>query len=245
MALKNNRAAGLSRRGLLLSSAAMLGCGRRRGTAFPGYAFVANADGRSLAIVDLSIFSVARRIPLDASPSAVIAHPDHAVIYALTPANGTVVEVDGGTLAVRRKLRLGASAVGMHLAADALSLWVLMAEPRQLVRVPLDRFTANERIRLPGAPWDFDLSADAAAVSFPEQGAIGVMPLTGRGPDRLISTGGDPRLLEIARAGASRSATRRPAKLSCACRCRSSRRIFASKPTAASFLSRGREWTAW
>ena len=130
----------MSRRGFLLTSAVTLGCGRRRGTAFPGYAFVANAEGRSLAIVDLTTFSVARRIPLDASPAAVIAHPDHAVIYALTPANGTVVEVDGATLAIRRKLRLGASAVGMRLAPDALSLWVLMAEPRQLVRVPLDRF---------------------------------------------------------------------------------------------------------
>ena len=197
MALKNNRAASLSRRGFLLTSAVTLGCGRRRGTAFPGYAFVANAEGRSLAIVDLTTFSVARRIPLDASPAAVIAHPDHAVIYALTPANGSVVEVDGATLAIRRKLRLGASAVGMRLAPDALSLWVLMAEPRQLVRVPLDRFTAAERIRLSGAPWDFDLGGDVAAVSFPEQGAIGLIPLTGRGPDRLIPIGGDPRLVRF------------------------------------------------
>ena len=65
MALKNNRAAGVSRRGFLLTSTVALACGRRRGTAFPGYAFVANAEGRSLAIVDLTTFSVARRIPLD------------------------------------------------------------------------------------------------------------------------------------------------------------------------------------
>jgi hypothetical protein len=125
MALKNNRLANVSRRAFLLTSASTLGCGRRRGTAFPGYAFVANAEGRSLAVVDLTIFSVARRIPLDASPTAVIAHPEHDVIYALTPANGTVVEVDGATLAIRRKLRLGAGAVGMRLAPDSLSLWVL------------------------------------------------------------------------------------------------------------------------
>src|SRR5579862_9607647 len=135
MALKNNRAADFSRRGFLLTSAAMLACGRRRGTAFPGYAFVANAEGRSLAIVDLSTFSVARRIPLDAAPTEVIAHPDHAVVYVLTPANGTVVEVDATSLAVRRKLRLGATAAGMRLAPDSLSLWILMAEPRQLIRI--------------------------------------------------------------------------------------------------------------
>jgi len=197
MALKNNRAADFSRRGFLLTSAAMLACGRRRGTAFPGYAFVANAEGHSLAIVDLSIFSVARRIPLDAAPTEVIAHPEHTVVYVLTPANGTVAEVDGATLTVRRKLRLGATAVGMRLAPDSLSLWVLMGDPRQLVRVPLDRLAAAERIRLPAVPWDFDLGATQAAVSFPDQGAIGVMPLTGRGPDRLISTGGDPRLVRF------------------------------------------------
>jgi YVTN family beta-propeller protein len=197
MTLKNSRLESFSRRAFQLTSAVALACGRRRGTAFPGYAFVANAEGRSLAIVDLTVFAVARRIPLDASPTAVIAHPEHAVVYVLTPANGTVVEVDVATLAIRRKLRLGASAVGMRLAPDSLSLWVLMAEPRQLARVPLDRFAAAERIRLSGVPWDFDLSADSAAASFPEQGAVGVMPLNGRGPDRLIPTGGDPRLVRF------------------------------------------------
>ncbi|MBI2680012.1 MAG: hypothetical protein HYX25_03270 [Candidatus Solibacter usitatus] len=197
MALENSRPPNVSRRAFLLTPALALACGRRRGTAFPGYAFVANAEGRSLAIVDLTTFSVTRRIPLDASPTAVIAHPDHAVIHALTPANGTVVEVDAAALATRRSLRLGASAVGMRLAPDSLSLWVLMAEPRQLVRVPLDHFTAAERIRLPAAPWDFDLGGDAAAISFPGQGAIGVLPLHGRGPDRQISTGGDPRLVRF------------------------------------------------
>ena len=167
MTLKNSRLESLSRRSFLLAPAMALACGRRRGTAFPGYAFVANAEGRSLAIVDLTTFSVARRIPLDASPTAVIAHPEHAVIYARLPPTARWWKWTAATLAVRRKLRLGASAVGMRLAPDSLSLWVLMGEPRQLVRVPLDRFAAAERIRLPAVPWDFDLGAELAAVSFP------------------------------------------------------------------------------
>jgi len=37
----------ISRRGLLLSTAVALACGRRKATAYPGYCFVANRQGRT------------------------------------------------------------------------------------------------------------------------------------------------------------------------------------------------------
>src|SRR5690242_1191719 len=82
-----------TRRSFLAGSAAMLACGRRRATAFPGYAFVANQGERSVAAVDLTRFSVARQIRLDAAPSDVIADLERRSVYALTQQNGTVCAI--------------------------------------------------------------------------------------------------------------------------------------------------------
>jgi YVTN family beta-propeller protein len=176
-----------------------LACGRRKARAFPGYVFVANAGSRSLAIVDLTAFAVKGYIPLESPPSSVIADPRRAMVYVLTPENGTLLEIDGVSLAVRRKLRLGASAINMLLAPDAASLWVLLKEPRLLSQVTLDSFQQSARIRLPAVPEDFDLSRTApmAAISFPETRSIGLTPLSSTGVDRLIALGGDPRLVRF------------------------------------------------
>ena len=82
----------ISRRGLLLASAGAVACGRRKATAYPGYCFVANRQGRNVTVVDLSRFRVRKQIALDAAPSLVIAHPEKPFAYALAPANGTVYE---------------------------------------------------------------------------------------------------------------------------------------------------------
>ena len=63
-----------NRRAFLLGGVAALGCGRRRATGFPGYAFVANAGEQSVAAVDLMDFSVVRQIRLSAAPDWVTAH---------------------------------------------------------------------------------------------------------------------------------------------------------------------------
>jgi hypothetical protein len=51
------------------------GCRPRRGTAYEGYAFVAAAGSLSLAVVDLTSFSVARQIPLAARPAQILSDP--------------------------------------------------------------------------------------------------------------------------------------------------------------------------
>src|SRR6516162_2433118 len=61
-----------SRRAFLASSAALLACGRRKATRYPGYCFVANHDARSIALVDLSSFRRLRAIRLDAAPSVLL-----------------------------------------------------------------------------------------------------------------------------------------------------------------------------
>ena len=153
----------ISRRGLLLSTAVALACGRRKATAYPGYCFVANRQGRNVAVVDLSHFRVRKQIGLDAAPGLVIAHPEKPFAYALAPGNGTVYELDAATLAVSRRVRGGAAAVEMRLAPDGRSLWILYRDPPALVEATLDSFKTARRIRLGSAGDGFDLSVDGRA----------------------------------------------------------------------------------
>src|SRR5208283_3897930 len=132
----------ISRRGLLMASAGALACGRRKATAYPGYCFVANRQGRSVAVVDLSRFGVRKQIALDAEPAAVLAHPRKSIAFAMAPSNGTLYELDAATLTVSRRLRAGSAAVEMRLAPDGLALWILYRDPATLVEVPLDSLKA-------------------------------------------------------------------------------------------------------
>jgi YVTN family beta-propeller protein len=170
----------ISRRAVVSSCLALLaGCRRKRGSGFPGYAFVANQEGQAIAAVDLTSFVLARYIPLQASPTAVIADAARKSVYALTPETGTVHEIDPGRLAVRRHLRIARRAVSMRLSPDGGDLWVLASDPRQLSRVSLDSFRSTGQIPLPGDPVDFDISPDGglAAVSGGAEGIVSVLDL--------------------------------------------------------------------
>jgi YVTN family beta-propeller protein len=165
----------LSRRAWLLGTAAALGCGRKKGKGFPGYALVANAGERAVAAVDLTVFAVARRIGLEAPAGAVIAHPARHAAYVLMPESGGVWEIDAAALAVARKTRLRGPAVGMRLSPDGQSLWVL--QPRALVRMD-ERLRIIQTIKLPGTAEDFDVSLDGrAAISFGEDRRVAMVRL--------------------------------------------------------------------
>ena len=158
----------VSRRALLVSSAVALACGKPKATGFLGYCFVANQEGRSVGVVDLTRFRVRRQIPLDAAPSQVVAHPNKPKALVLAPESGTVYEIDAATLAVSRRVRAGNDALGMRLARGGEAVWVLYRDPASLVELPLDSLRPGRRIRLSSPPSDFDLSGetdDACAVS--------------------------------------------------------------------------------
>src|SRR5882762_10358394 len=169
----------ISRRTLLLGPAAALSCGRRRATAFPGYAFVAVQGENSIAVVDLTRFSVTRQIRLESTPSVVIADPGRHAVYVLAERPGAVYELDPVALRVKRKIALPGAALSMQLAPGGGSLCVLSRSPNLLVRVRLDTFEIASRIKLPGAPDSFDLSRDGllAAATFPEIQSAAVIEL--------------------------------------------------------------------
>ena len=170
----------ITRRAVVSSSLALLAaCRRKRGSGFPGYAFVANQEGQAIAAVDLTSFGLTRRIPLQASPTAVIADAARKSVYALTPETGTVHEIDPGRLVVRRRLRVARRTVSMRLAPAGGDLWVLASDPRQLSRVSLESFRSAGQIPLPADPVDFDISPDGgfAAVSGGAEGIVSLLDL--------------------------------------------------------------------
>ena len=164
-------------------AAAMLACGRRKGSGYEGYAFVSNQDGQAVAAVDLMTFTVARYIHLDSAPTVLAAPAGQRSVYVLTPATGFVYEIDAAKLALRRRAQAGRTADAMRVVpGDRPALWVLCRQPHQLVRIGFDAFKADAVIPLPFEPVDFDFAPDGetAVVSFGESGRFGIVNLERR-----------------------------------------------------------------
>ena len=177
-----------SRRALLAAAPALLtGCFRKKYRAVEGLAFVANEDGRAVAVVGLDPFELIRHIPVNAPPTALAAHPHKQLIYALTPASGTVHEIDAVRLEVTRRVQAGSIATSMRLDENGDQLWVLCGPSRRLVRVNTSTLRSESQIPLPAVAVDFDLSSGAgrskqywhdtnlAAISYGPAGAIQVL----------------------------------------------------------------------
>ena len=177
----------MNRRAFLLALAPTLSCTRPPVAGFR--VFVANEEGRSIAVVDLTAFRLVKEIGIDGAPTAVHSHPRRQAVYVLTPGTGTVHEIDPASFAVRRKMRVAPSALSMRAAADGQSLWILSREARALIQLDLDRFQTGARIKLPGAPEDFDLSVGHAAVSFPSEGGFAIAGLASGQAARIAPSG--------------------------------------------------------
>ena len=138
----------------------MAACSRRESGGYRGYAFIASQEGQSLAVVDLEVMAVARHIALDGFPGQVVAAATRPMIYALTPATGSVHEIQFYKLNVSRKATVASAAVSMTLAPDERSLFVLARQPRALVSLDLDSFLPSWSLALPEEPVEMALSPD-------------------------------------------------------------------------------------
>ena len=185
----------IARRAFLLGPIAALSCGRRRATAFPGYAFIAVQGENSIAVVDLTRFSVTRQIRLESTPSLVVADQGRGAIYVLAERPAAVYEIDPVALRVKRKIALPGTAISMQLLPTGGFLCVLSRSPNFLVQVQLDKFEIASRIKLPGAPDSFNLSRDGllAAATFPEIQSVAVVDLAANAVARVRSSGPDAR----------------------------------------------------
>ena len=187
----------ITRRALLAASAGALACGTKKATGYPGYAFIANRDSRSVAVVDLTRFKVWKQVRLDAAPSAVLAHPAKPRVYALAPQAGTVYEIDGPSLAVSRTARTGGEALAMQFSPDGRSLWVASRQPAEAVELPLDSFRVQRRIRLAAPPDSFDINRDGKAAFAFRAGGIAVANLAASSIERTIPTLAEPSIVRF------------------------------------------------
>ncbi len=193
----------MTRRAWLLASTAALSCGRKRATGFPGYCFVADQADRALLAVDLQRFRIAKRIPLDAAPTALAVSGNSARprVCALAPEGGVVYEIDAAGLAVERRSSAGSQAVAMRLDPSG-ALWVLYREPAMLASSPLENFRLARRVMLPAPPDSFDLSADGrAAVASRQNRSVSIVSLSRGAVERTIATGVEPSLVQFRRDG--------------------------------------------
>jgi DNA-binding beta-propeller fold protein YncE len=193
----------ISRRALLLASAASFACGRKKAPRMSGYCLVANQGSRSVAVVSLERFRVLRQIPLDAAPSAILAHPHRPRVLVLAPDAGTVYEVDAATYAVSRKVRAGNQAVAMQLSPSGDAVWVLYRDPAALVELPLDSLRPGRRIRLAAPPDAFDLvlhktrQVPLAAVAIRQNRTIVLASLGNPAIERTIAAEDEPTLVNF------------------------------------------------
>lgn len=149
-----------NRRHFASAALGLLACGRKRGTGYPGYAFVANQDGNALAVVDLIAFAVARYIPLGAAPTQVLCHPRSGQVYALTPGTGTLHLVDPLELKVTRQVRMPRGVTSMHLTPDpsASALLLVARGERQLWKASPAKLDLHYSAALPEEPTYLDCS---------------------------------------------------------------------------------------
>ncbi|PWT97290.1 MAG: hypothetical protein C5B51_31660 [Terriglobia bacterium] len=193
----------LSRRALLALPAVAFGCRTRKATGYPGYCFVANQAGRSLAVVDLMTFRTWPPIALGAAPLAVLAHPRKPAVFALSAEDGSILEIDAARLAVSRRGRFGTQAISVRLAPGGNALWVLYRDPAALVEFPLDTLQAGRRVRLAAPPDDFDLSEQArAAIASRAGGTVTIVSLEHAAIERTVSAGRDPGIVRFQQKGA-------------------------------------------
>jgi DNA-binding beta-propeller fold protein YncE len=191
----------LSRRSLLLAAAAAA-CGPPKAQGYRGYCFVANQNSRTIAVIDLTRFRLRKQIPLDAAPAAIVAHPAQPKAYVLAPETGTVYEIDVGKLSVSRRARAGDHAVSMAVAPNNDALWILYADPGELVELPFDSLRPRRRIRLTSPPAGFDLSStNYAAIASYQDRTITVASLEHAAIDRVIAARDEPSLLHFRKDG--------------------------------------------
>jgi len=193
----------LTRRALLAAAAAGVACNQPKAPRFAGLCFVANREGRTVGVVDLSRFRMKRQIALDAAPEQVLAHPKLPKAYALAPENGAVYEIDAGTQTISRRARAGSRAVGMRISNDGNALWVLYQDPPALIEIPFDTLRPARQISLPAAPDDFDVcraTGDAAIVNRRAR-AIMIASLAQAAVTRTIASAVEPAIARFRRDG--------------------------------------------
>lgn len=163
--------------GVAASLVVLTGCRRKKATGFPGYALVATSGDNSLAAIDLDSFQLAKTIPLQAPPTAVVPSRRSGWSYVLTPSNGTVSVIDARLRPVACN-RIADQLSEMRLVPDGNRLVAISADSRQLFELDPVSLAVRAKHNLEGKPTDLDISnGDIVAIASRDSGTVELIDL--------------------------------------------------------------------
>ncbi len=163
----------VTRRSWLLAGVSFVSaCRRKKNGGYAGYALIATSGERSVAVLDLMRFRLAKSIPLPAEPTAILASAASGRSYVLTPSTGSIHALDAGLQAAGSG-RFADELTEVRLAPDDRRLIAISGQARELIEIRADFLRVNRRYQLQGEPRHLDLGAgDYAAVSTGPHGAV-------------------------------------------------------------------------
>lgn len=153
----------VTRRQWSLGLLSLAACARKKPSGFPGYAIVSTAGENSIAVVDLSLFRLAKQVDIGAPPAAVVTSGERS--FVLTPSTGSVHVFD----AAFRRLsshKLADQLAGIRLSSDHKLLVAIANAPAEFIVVDARSLQMVGRQKLDAPPLALDVaSSPYAAVS--------------------------------------------------------------------------------
>ena len=167
-------APGFSRRalfaGISAAGIAAVACGRKRGTRYQGWLFVASGAEKAIAVADLASFHRVTTIALPYAPDQLFYSGPR--IFALCREAQTLLEIDSATFRVAGRIGLPGKPVAARLRPDGTSAIVLLDQPGALAIVDLAKRRIAARLPLAGTPSDLDVSEHMAAIAVPDNNTV-------------------------------------------------------------------------
>ena len=161
----------------LLAGVVASACGRKRGTRYQGWLFVASGPEKEIAVADLASFRRVATIPLPCAPDQLFQFCGR--VFATCREGRAMLEIDVDNFRVAGRIGLSGKPVAARLLPDARTALVLTDEPDSLLLIDLANRRVATRLPLPGTPGDLDMNGLLAAITLPAKNAILRVALSG------------------------------------------------------------------
>lgn len=174
------------------ASASLVACERGARVSYGGQVFVANFNGRAIAVVDLKAFAAVRHIPVEEAPRLVITHPALSFVYAA--AGDRLVQIAADKLEVVKSIKLAAPATELAFSLEGDQIYALMPGAKAMVRLEAATLSQARASSLPAEPGRFAFTTDGkwAAATLPTKGAVALVDLNAGKVQATAVTGGEP-----------------------------------------------------
>jgi DNA-binding beta-propeller fold protein YncE len=159
----------LSRRSLL-AAVVLAGCGRKRGSRYQGWLFVASRNERVLAVANLAQFRRLTTIPLPHAPDRLFYSGSR--VYVTCRDGAELIAIDPAGFRITNRIKLPGKPATARILPGGASALIVTEEPAELVTVDLSNNHISAHVPLPAAAAGADLNSKTAAVSLPGRSSI-------------------------------------------------------------------------